>query len=162
VPLTETSAEVEPADHSLSGTLERDADSVGIQLLDFNMVCSPSTAQLCVGGQLVTADGAAWQLPFHHVHTWVEEVRPTDYWDQGMAGYVQAALLIPEGIDDIDDDSARTALQELFGDREVINFLGDVSLEFAELEEISWLEPFRVPGDEKAFGSAFRLSAVAD
>jgi len=157
-----TSPDVEPDDHAMSGTLEFGADSVEIRLLDFNMVCSPATAQLSVDGELATVGGSPLQLELHHVHTWVEQQRPTNYWEQGMAGYVQAALLLSDEIDGVDDPSVRATLQQLFGDREVINFLGDASLESGELEEISWLEPFRVPGDEKAFGTAFHLSVVAD
>ena len=156
------SPEVDPSDYSLSGTLALDGNDVQIQLLDFNMVCSPATAQLTVDGQVLTVGGAPLQLEFHHVHTWVQEQRPANYWEQGMPGYIQAALLIPDEIDSIDDLSARSAMQNLFGSREVINFLGYASLDYLELDEIGWLEPFRVPGDEKAFLSAFSMTVVTD
>ena len=147
-----------PDDHHLAGTLSLDADDLGLELLDFNVVCSPARAQLLVGGEPVTVGGAPLELEFHHVHTMVMEQRPADFWLSGIPAEVQAALLIPETIHQIDDASDRQTIEELFDDREVINFIGQVGTDFVELGEITWTMPFRVPAEEKAFWSAFELS----
>jgi len=147
-----------PADQALSGALALDGQSLQIELLDFNVVCSPAQAVLSHQGQPVTVGGVPLVLELHHVHTMVMEQRPESFWLTGMGAEVQAALLVPGAIDQIDDAGARAAVQGLFGDREVVNFLGQVTPESVELSEIMWTTPFRVPGDEKAFWSPTTMS----
>jgi len=122
------------------------------------VVCSPAQAVLSHQGQPVTVGGVPLVLELHHVHTMVMEQRPESFWLTGMGAEVQAALLVPGAIDQIDDAGARAAVQGLFGDREVVNFLGQVTPESVELSEIMWTTPFRVPGDEKAFWSPTTMS----
>ena len=150
-----------PDDRHLAGTLSLDWDTVGLELLDFNVVCSPARALLLVDGEPVTVGGAPLELPFHHVHTMVFDLRPADFWLGGVPAEVQAALLVSDAIDAIDDPSDRATVQELFGDREVVNFVGQVGTDFVDLGEITWTMPFRVPAEEKAFWSAFELSLGA-
>ena len=76
-----------------------------------------------------------------------------------MAGPIQAALLIPDDLQAIDDADARALVVRLFGDREVVNFLGTTTAERLELEEIAWSTPFHVPAREKALLARFTLRA---
>ena len=154
------SAAVDPVDARLAGTLSLDNKSVGIVLENFNMVCSPARAHILYNGQIVTAGGQPLDLAFHHVHTMVENKRPTRYWLSGIPAYVQAALLIPASINQIDDPAAKEYITSLFGTRKVINFLGNALPQNVELSEIMWTELFRVPAEEKAFLSGFRLSVT--
>ncbi|HUT78513.1 MAG TPA: hypothetical protein VM285_12545 [Polyangia bacterium] len=134
----------------MAGTMTRAGQELGLELLDLNMVCSPARARLLWEGDAVTVGGDELLLEFHHVPTWVEHVRPVAYWEQGIAAEVQAALILPAELDDIDDAAARAAVAQFFGDREVVNFLGTISPEGVALSEIMWNQPFRVPAEEKA------------
>ncbi len=149
----------DPEDFALQGTLCLESDQLELEIPDFNIVCSPAQVQLRWEGEPVQVGGQPLLLELHHVHTWVEETRATDFWDKGVPAEVQAALLIPEEIASIDDEAARQAVQALLADKQVINFLGQVSTSGIELSEIMWTEPFRVPAEEKAFWSAFELVA---
>jgi hypothetical protein len=154
----EPSPPVEPADQRLVGTFSQGGLSIGIVLEDFNMVCGPARALLTYAGEPVTlTTGGPLLLDFYHVHTWVSDNRPMQFWDTGIPAFVQAALLVPEGLDEIENAEARRRVQNLLGSRRVINFLGDVLPGRVELSEIMWSEPFRVPGDEKGFLTPFRL-----
>ncbi len=152
---------VSPSDRLLSGELTLDAQSIGIEVRNFNMICSPAEAHLQYLGQTVTADGEPLVFELHHVHTMVNEKRPTRYWLQGIPAFVQAALPIPDSIGRIDDPEARQYVVNLFGTRKVVNFLGYALPDSVDLSEIMWTEPFRVPAEEKAFLSGFHLSLTA-
>ena len=128
---------------------------------NFNMVCSPARVRLLYGGQEVTVGGQPLILEFHHVHTMVQENRPIAFWEQGTPAFIQATLLIPSTIGQVDDPAARQHLQDLFGSKEVINFLGDALPDRVDLEEIMWSEPFRVPSEEKALLTPFSLLVTA-
>jgi len=149
----------DPDDHHLAGTLSSNQGSIGLEIVDFNVVCSPATAHLLVGGEPVAVDGAPLALPFHHVHKMVEEQRPVDFWLEGIPAFVQAALLVPDSIHDIDDPTARQQVEALLGDAEVINFTGNVLPDHVGLDEIPWSTPFLVPAEEKALFDPFTLEA---
>ncbi|MCK9458976.1 MAG: hypothetical protein M0R80_04995 [Proteobacteria bacterium] len=140
----------EPADFPLAGTLSVSGTELGLELLDLNMVCSPARARLFWQGEIVTVGGEELLLEFHHVNTMVDTTRPVAFWKQSIAAEVQAALILPSALEEIDDDDARAAVEGFFGDREVVNFLGTISPEGADLSEIMWNQPFRVPAEEKA------------
>ncbi len=140
----------EPADFPLAGTISNNSVELELELPDLNMVCSPAQVRLLWQGTVVTVGGQDLLLEFHHVGTWVNVTRPVAYWEQGIAAEVQAALILSDGLGDIDDAGARAAATALFGDRKVVNFLGTISPEGADLSEIMWNEPFRVPAEEKA------------
>jgi len=152
---------VGPDDHPFAGTLARDGESLTVRVPDFNLFCSPARAQLVVDGVTVTAGGAPLELPLHHVHLMVTEVRATDYWRDGEPASIRAALLPPPELGVIDDAAARARVAALLGDERVINFTGTATLARVELSEIPWTEPFLVPGDEKAFGPAYALELDA-
>jgi hypothetical protein len=160
---------VAPDDHPLSGTLAVDRAagedvSIGLEILDFNMVCSPARVHLLVGGSLVTAGGAPLELPLHHVHALVLETRPTAYWLLGIPAKIRAALVLPASFAAVDDPAARATLENLFEDRRGVNFQGEATLEQLTLDEMTWLDPLVgiVPGDEKADpGNALQLRAAA-
>lgn len=162
-------APVEPSDFPLSGTLSVDRTfgtdvSVEIEILDFNVVCSPARAHLLVGGNPLTVRGAPLVFPLHHVHSLVLETRATEYWLDGSPATIRAALLLPAEIAAIDDAAARSTLQGLVEDRRGINLKGSATLEQLTLDELTWLDPAIgvVPGDEKADpGNAIRLRAAA-
>ncbi len=159
-PFLDESATVEagePEAWPMGGTLSYESHSVQLELIDLHMVCSPAQARLLVEGELVTVDGEPLLLAFHHVRTWVDETRPVAFWEQGTPIEVQAALLVPGEIADIDDASARSAVQAVLRDKEVVNFLGTVSPDGVSLSEIMWTEPFRVPAEEKEFWSPIGL-----
>lgn len=169
-PFFEPGAEPElvaPEDHTLSGPLSLDADSLEIELADFNLVCSPAELRLFYGGAEVTARGEPLLLELHHVPTMVEETRDMDFREAGLPDTIQAALLIPDRLDEIDDGEARSFLQELLRDAAgpsaegfiVLKFLGQASLSGLSLTQIMWDQPFRVPAEEKGFWSPFSLSA---
>jgi hypothetical protein len=159
---------VEPDDTSLSGTLSVDrllgADvSVDIDILDFNMVCSPTRVHLLVDASPVTVDGVPLVFELHHVHSLILETRPTEYWLYGIPATIRAVLLLPAEIADIDDEVARDVILSLVEDRRGINFKGSATLEQLTLDEMTWLDPAVgiVPGDEKADpGNAIRLVAT--
>jgi hypothetical protein len=160
---------VERDDHALSGTLAVDRlvgtdVSVGIDILDFNIVCSPARAHILVDGIPVTVGGEPLVFPLHHVHSMVLETRPTEYWLDGIPATIRAALLLPAGIADIDDAAARGTLQSLVEDRRGINFKGSATTTELTLNEMTWLDPAVgvVPVDEKADpGNAIQFRAAA-
>jgi hypothetical protein len=162
-PLQVEADPVSPSDATLSGTLSRENSEItlGIELLDFNLFCSPALARLTHDGEELTVDGQPLELAFHHVQTMLEEVRPRDYWQQGTATPIRGALLITDGIEHIDDEAAREAAMTLFDDREVINFMGNATTESLDLREIPrsiwYLRPPEEKGDE---GELYQLSAV--
>lgn len=159
---------VAPGDYALSGTLAVDrlvgADvSVGIDILDFNIVCSPARAHLLVEGGPVTVGGEPLVFPLHHVHSLVLEQRATEYWLDGTPATIRAALLLPAEIDAIDDAASRATIRALVEDRRGINLQGSATLDRLTLDEMTWLDPAVgvVPGDEKADpGNAIQLRAV--
>jgi hypothetical protein len=112
------------ADARLVGTLSREGTSVGLEFLDFNVVCSPARARLAVGGSVVTAGGQPLELLFHHVHGHTTDRRATSYWTQGVPARIRGALLLPRDLDAIDDEAARAALKGLLGTKTVINVQG--------------------------------------
>ena len=138
-------AAIPPADLTLRGTLsvnrvfEEDV-TVDMQMDAFNMVCSPATMHLFVNGGLVTARGQPLEVPFHHVHRLVLETRPTEFWLQGQSARIRAALLVPPGLDQIDDATARATVQSLFRNRKGANFQGTVSLTGISLNELRWTD----------------------
>jgi len=148
-----------PDDAGFTGDLLLDGREthVEVELLDFNGVCSPARARLWVDGELATNDGQPVVLQFHHVHGLVKDERPTDYWQQGMAAKIRAALLLPAGFPQVDDPGVEQRLRDLFQDRAVINFMGSASRDAIELEEIPRHKPFLVPGREKARSKKFQL-----
>jgi hypothetical protein len=133
------------ADFTLRGTLSvnrvfEDDVTVDMQVDDFNIVCSPASMHLLVNGQLVTVGGQPLAVPFHHVHRLVLETRPTEFWLMGQPARIRAALLVPAGIDQIDDATARTTVQSLFRNRKGANFQGTVSLTDISLQELTWTD----------------------
>jgi hypothetical protein len=153
---------VAPADFPLEGTLTRKDVTVGLRLLDFNIVCSPARALLLVNGQPATVAGQPLELAFHHVHTLTLERRPRDYWERGEPAVIRAALLVPETLDRIDAPEARQQVRDLFEDRRGVNFQGETTAAHMTLEEMTWLDPLVgvVPGNEKADpGNALALEA---
>jgi hypothetical protein len=162
-------APVEPDDRALAGTLSVDRllgedVSVDIEILDFNIVCSPARARLRVDGSPVTVGGVPLDFPLHHVHSMVLERRATAYWLDGTPAAIRAALMLPAEIAGIDDEAARGRIARLVEDRRGVNFQGTATLELLALDEMTWLDPAIgvVPGDEKADpGNAIRLRAAA-
>lgn len=71
---------------------------------------------------------------------------------------MQAALILPAALDEIDDEAAREAVAGFFGDRRVVNFLGTISPDGVALSEIMWNQPFRVPAEEKALLNPVEMS----
>lgn len=141
------------ADVPLVGDLTREdlSQRVEIELLDFNVLCSPARAHLRVDDAPVTVDGEPLELAFHHVHGMAEGVRPVRWWESGETGPVRAALLLPEGgFGDVDGADVRDALAAFFGERRVVDFWGQAGEGALDLEEIGRLTPFLVPWDEKA------------
>lgn len=152
-------ATLPPDDHPLVGTLKRDSAQLSVAVLDFNLMCSPARVHLAVGGVTATVGGAPLELALHHVHKIVDQPRDTFYWQSGVPATLQAALIIPAGLDAIDDPSVRAAVVALLGGgRKVINFTGSGTLEGLTFNEISWLTAFLVPADEKALMSPFALT----
>lgn len=159
---------VEPDDHALVGTLAVDRllgtdVSVELEILDFNIICSPARAQLRVDGNPVTVGGVPLVLPLHHVHSLVLETRPTEYWLDGTPATLRAALLLPTDWTTLDDGDARTRIESLVEDRRGINFKGTATPGQLTLDEMTWLDPAIgvVPGDEKADpGNAIQLRAA--
>lgn len=162
-------APVQPADRQLEGTLERnpslgEAVAVGVDVLGFHLMCSPTEATLNLGGQPVTVHGEPLRFALHHVHTLTFEQRDRQYWLQGEPAAIRAALLVPAEVAEIDDEAARATVRSLFEDRRVVNFQGSATLEELTLDEMTWLDPLVgvVPGNEKADpGNTIELRAVA-
>ena len=150
---------IEPDDKLFSGTISRNGQSLGMDFLNLNMVCSPATVQLRYNGALVAVNGKPLNLEFHHVHTMVDYNRPVQFWNQGINAKVQAALLVPESIGQIDDSAARDFIVSFFDKRDVVNFLGDMNSNQISFEEIMWDQPFRVPAEEKGFIWPFSIFA---
>jgi len=162
-------APVPPADHELTGTLERtptlgEAVAVGMEVLGFNLMCSPTEATLSVDGQPVTVRGEPLRLPLHHVHTLTLEQRDREYWLQGEPAALRGALLVPAEVASIDDEVARGTVRSLFEDRRVVNFQGWATPGELNFAEMTWLDPLVgvVPGDEKADpGNTIQLRVAA-
>ncbi len=116
-------------DRALSGRLTREGrdEELEVELLDFNLVCSPATLRV----------GEA-ELRFHHVQVMVQQERPYRFWEQGIEAEVRAALVIPDGLD-----------EPFFDGRRVINLVGTATPDSLSLQEIPKSMPFRVPGSEK-------------
>lgn len=154
---TASPAPVAAADLRLVGTLSRanlDAE-VDIELMDFNLLCSPARVRVRVAGALATVAGAPLELELHHVHAMVDSVREVGWWHGGGTGPVRAALLLPEGtLDDIEDDDVRATLRALFGERRVVNFQGAAGTRELHLTEIHAFTMGFVPGDEKGWPDA--------
>ncbi len=153
-----------PPDSFLQGRLCRDdlRESLTLELLDFNLFCSPARARLRVGGELVTVGGVPLELQLHHVHRLVKQVRPIRYWEQGQAAQVRAALLLPDDLSGVDAAEARAALHGLLGRRQVINFWGEAWPDALALEEIPRAARWQVPRREKGKrGELFRLEVRA-
>jgi hypothetical protein len=151
------------ADAALSGTLSRQSSDEELELVlsDFNVGCSPAQVQLRLGGETITANGEPLTMSLHHVHTLVEEARPTSYWLDGLAAEIRAALVIPAGLDSIDDAEARILVMGLLEERQVINFVGTATPESVELSEIPGSMAFRVPANEKGTkGQLYQLRAT--
>lgn len=160
-------APIAPADRALHGTLSGMRSgatvSVELRLANFNITCSPTTAQLAVGGNVVTVGGVPLTLTFHHVHSLTLTTRPTNYWQMGADAVLRAALMLPSTLGQIDDPVARQKVQALFGARKVVNFKGTANLQRVNLVEMTWLDPLVgvVPGNEKTDpGSEVRLEAT--
>jgi len=153
---------VEPTAQPMVGTIRYESQELGIALSDFHMVCSPAETTLSWNGIPVTVGGEPLRFELHHVHTWVESSRPIAFWEQGIAADVQAALLVPDSLDSIDDAEAGDAVKALLRDKEVVNFLGQVSPEGIALSEIMWTEPFRVPAEEKEAWSPIEMELGPD
>ncbi|MFH1466518.1 MAG: hypothetical protein ABIO70_19190 [Pseudomonadota bacterium] len=148
---------VAPADFALRGTLSYESHTLEIELLDFNMLCSPARARLLWEATPVTSGGDELLLDLHHVQTWVEGTRPVEFWEQGIPAEVMAALIVPDDLARIDDAEARAAVQAILRDKAVVDFLGQASPDGLSLSEIMWTEPFRVPAEEKEFWSPIAL-----
>jgi hypothetical protein len=148
---------------ALTGTLRReDLDvSLGVEVLDFDLVCSPATVRLTFDGRSLTAGGEPLTLVLHHVHAMVDEVRPVDYGDQGQPARIRGALLVPPDVARIDDPAAREAVAALVGAREVIDLEGEAWVDGLDLGEIVRGTPFRVPFGEKGTKGR-RFTLVAD
>ncbi len=147
-----------PDDQAMTGALTSDGGgTLALQVDDFNIHCSPSHVRLSVGGAPVTVAGQPLEMELHHVHTLVTHSRDTLYWQAGEAAPVQAALLIPHTISQIDAPAARQAVVAMLGGRAVVNLLGSVGTSGATLSEIMWSEPFRVPAEEKALFGGLQL-----
>ncbi len=159
-------APIAPEDVRMTGTLSRDPHSVGLELVDFNVVCSPARVRLSVGGTQVTVAGQPLELALHHVQGMSRDpvtmpTRETGFWRNGTPARIRGALLLPATLQDIDDPGARAAVTALFQRKKVVNFMGTATPHQVRLEEISWATTGYVPGDEKSdlFGSPFRLTA---
>ena len=156
-----------PDNHGLRGTLAVDRVlgddvSVDVQVMDFNITCSPARVHILINGAPVTVGGQPLDFPFHHVHALVLHQRPTAYWRMGIHATIRAALILPADVTRIDDGAARRTLQGLFEDRQVINFKGEALPDRLVLTEMTWLDPLVgvVPGQEKADpGNAMQLQA---
>jgi len=156
------SSPVPPDDTELTGVLSREglAATVGVDLVDFNLFCSPAVARLVWEGEVLTVDGEPLELELHHVHAMVSENRARDYWLRGVASEVRATLLLSDEIARVDEAVARATLVELFGDREAINFVGEATTDGLDLTEISRSTWFLRPYEEKGrAGQLYRLTA---
>jgi len=149
---------------SHNGTLE-------IELLDFDMVCSPARLRFYHDGALVTALGRPIELQFHHVFgmsgpALTMPVRPTEFWLTGAPALIRAAIIPPSAdtLQTLDDAGARAAISQFFGSKAVINFKGSATLTRIQMEEISWMDLIGLcPGDEKSdmFSGPYLLDVSA-
>ncbi len=149
----------------LQGSLAReDRDGeLAVELVDFDLFCSPARARLAYDGEPLTVDGEVLELALHHVHTMLDQPRPQDWWAQGWSAPIRGALSIPDEIALIDDPEGREIAMELLGDRAVINFRGEAWAEGLALEEIPRGDLFHVPREEKGReGELFWLVAGAE
>ncbi|MBN2359393.1 MAG: hypothetical protein JXR83_08055 [Deltaproteobacteria bacterium] len=147
-------------DTRLVGALRREnvKTELALEIVDFNLMCSPARVTLRHDGDVVTAGGVPLELPLHHVHAMQSARRPVSYWAQGMDAQIRGALLIPEAIRQIDDADARADVLELLGERQVVNLAGDASYDHVDLQEIPITTPFLVPLEEK--GTPFYLFSL--
>jgi hypothetical protein len=160
---------VAPDDHALHGTLTRTPTfgasvSVDLEVPGFHLRCSPAAAYLSVDGSPVTVGGEPLAFPLHHVHAMVLEVRAREYWLDGVAAPIRAALTLPAGLADLDDPTALARIQALLEDRAVVNLQGTALPDGLTLTEMTWLDPAVgvVPGDEKADpGNVISLQATS-
>lgn len=148
---------VDPADVGLIGGLSRDDTdaTVDVDLLDFNLLCSPARARLSRDGRPITAGRAPVELAFHHVMTTGKVVRPDDALEQDAPIPVRGALVLDLDVATVDDPGDRDALIALFGDRPVIDWIGTATRTTLALDEIpgsmAGRVPYRVhPGDRRA------------
>ena len=151
----------EPEDYPFMGTLSQDDKALELELIDFNMICSPARARLSVDGQPLTVNGEILELEFHHVHTLVKKARETRYWLNGNAAEIKAALILPDTWDNLDDSILRDLVTEIFNKRQVVNFLGTATTQSITLEEIPWYTPFRCPAREKPMTDFINVSLEA-
>jgi len=151
-PVPTQEARVQPPTTTLQGQLSRGSRSVDVELVDFHLHCSPTSLQFRIDGDVVMADGAPFALQLHTVHKMPDDldaVRAYDYADRGGDAPVQAALVSPASVHDVDDAAHRARLVELLADKRVVNFKGQASRTAATLVEIGLDEPFMVPLDER-------------
>jgi len=146
-----------PADVALVGTLSNGDATLGIEVTDFNPICSPARARLTFDGRVLTVDGASLELALHHAHGMVKERRATHYWEQGGEAKIRTALLLPDAVRRVDDEAARRRIEELFGDRAAVNSAGGASPSGMDVEEIPWTTPFLVPAREKPMFGRIRM-----
>ena len=143
-PLPIPAEEIEGEDSPLAGRLTREGSdrSIELEVVDFNLLCSPARVRLLAEVEPVEAT-------LHHVHVMVEDIRPYRYWEKDMSAEIRASLVLPEA-----------GLDEFFGGRRVINFVGTATPGLLSLEEIPRSMPFRVPHEEKGIkGQLFGLVA---
>lgn len=151
----------QPRGVTLAGSLGREDSALefGLELRDYDLFCSPASVALSYGGEPLTVDGEPLLLELHHVHAMIDEVRLQDWWLDGEAAPVRAALLIPDAVALVEQPTVRDALLELVGEREVINLRGEASLDSLELEELPRGDLFHVPRGEKGLdGELFWLA----
>lgn len=146
-----------PAGINMKGTLSHNG-SLEIELLDFDIVCSPATLRFYDGGVIVTAGGQPFELPFHHVlgmsgPSLTMPIRPTEFWLNGDPALMRGALIPPSAqtLQTLDDAGARDAISKFFGTKKAINFKGSATLTKIQMEEILWSDLVGLcPGDEKS------------
>lgn len=151
-----------PADRHLRGELSRqDVDEVlQIDVLDFNLICSPARVRLGLGGAPLTVGGEPIELALHHVHAQIGQIRPDDWAEQGLAGTIRGALLLDRDWSLIDDPDARALAQALFEDRRVLVFEGEATRDRIALQELRRGSLLRFPRAEKGRrGELFGLVA---
>ena len=154
-----------PDDLVLSGALSRQdlVTDVQLELLDFNLVCSPARARLLRGGAPITAAGQPVELALHHVPSLVKVVRDDEVIALGEPIPVRGALVLDLDLATLDDPADRAALEALFGERIVVDFVGTASRTSLDLLEIRRAMSGRVPYREKGVdGELIGLTAGGD
>lgn len=117
-------------------------------MIDWDLFCSPATLLLRYQGDIITSNNTPLEFTFFHVHSMVDYFRSTNYWEEGTKSEIRGALLIPN-TDGIDNKEAKTALEDFFEGREVINFVGEALIDQLELVEIEKGDWFQVPRSQK-------------